>query len=208
MSAKGRRKRVSPIIRRREILQAAMQIFAKKGFTAATIPEIAALAEVAAGTIYLYYPNKRELFVAVVENMITVPLKKIFDREGNSDFITILKSAFQDRVNMLQSEHIAGFVSLMGEIQRDPELKKMYLEKLVRPFMDGIEAYFRQPFIQKEINLIEPAILVRAIGGVIIGQIMLKALEGPSSPLNRIPAEKVTEQLVRFVLYGVKGKPE
>ena len=74
--------------------------------------------------------------------------------------------------------------------------------------MDDSEAYFRQPAIQKELNPADPDILVRAIAGVVIGQIMLKGLEGESSPLNRIPPEKVTEQLVHFVLYGIMGKPK
>jgi AcrR family transcriptional regulator len=201
------RRKVDPALRRRNILDAARQVFARKGFAAATIPEIAALAGVASGTIYLYYPNKRELLVAVVQEMITVPLEKIFTREAGNDFATILKSAFQDRVNMMQNEQTMGFVSLMSEIQRDPELKKMYNDHLVRPFLDGMEAYFKQPSIQKEFNPFDPAFLVRAIGGFIVGQIMLKALEGPSSPLNGVPSEQITEQLVRFVLFGLKGKP-
>ena len=130
MSAKGNRKRVNPFLRRQQILQAALQVFTAKGFTAATIPQIANLAGVAAGTIYIYYPSKRDLFVAVVENLDITPLNSILDREAASDFQTTLKSTFQDRVNMLQSDHISGLVSLMGEIQRDPELKKMYVEKL------------------------------------------------------------------------------
>ena len=46
--------------RQEQILKAAMEVFSRKGYAAATIPEIARLAGIAAGTIYLYYPSKRD----------------------------------------------------------------------------------------------------------------------------------------------------
>lgn len=44
--------------RREELLRAAREIFAEKGFDAATVSEIVARAGVAQGTFYLYFPSK------------------------------------------------------------------------------------------------------------------------------------------------------
>lgn len=44
--------------RREELLRAAREIFAEKGFEAATVSEIVARAGVAQGTFYLYFPSK------------------------------------------------------------------------------------------------------------------------------------------------------
>ena len=55
--------------RQEQILAAALEIFSQKGYTAATIPEIARKAGLAAGTIYLYFPNKRDLFIKVIEEL-------------------------------------------------------------------------------------------------------------------------------------------
>jgi AcrR family transcriptional regulator len=49
-----------------EILRAARVVFAKKGYHATTVDEIAEVAEVSKGTIYLYFPSKLEVFVATV----------------------------------------------------------------------------------------------------------------------------------------------
>lgn len=46
-----------------EILSAARGVFAEKGFTSATMDDIAEAAGVAKGTIYLYFPSKREVFL-------------------------------------------------------------------------------------------------------------------------------------------------
>jgi len=52
-------------IRRESIIQAAIEIFIKKGFQAATISEIAQRAGVAEGSIYQYFKNKEDLFFSI-----------------------------------------------------------------------------------------------------------------------------------------------
>ena len=49
--------------RKNELLVAARTIFSKKGFHETTIDEIAEAAEVAKGTVYLYYKSKRDLYL-------------------------------------------------------------------------------------------------------------------------------------------------
>ncbi|MDX9785967.1 MAG: TetR/AcrR family transcriptional regulator [Desulfobacterales bacterium] len=51
--------------RRQQIMVAAKKLFAAKGFSRATIEEIATEAELSPGTLYLYFKNKDELFAAL-----------------------------------------------------------------------------------------------------------------------------------------------
>jgi AcrR family transcriptional regulator len=53
--------------RRGEILAAAKQVFIRKGYDAATMQDIAAEADVAAGSIYRYFDSKANLIAAVTE---------------------------------------------------------------------------------------------------------------------------------------------
>jgi AcrR family transcriptional regulator len=53
--------------RRSEILEAATNVFARVGFAATDVQEIAALAGVGKGTVYRYFPSKEELFLATVD---------------------------------------------------------------------------------------------------------------------------------------------
>lgn len=52
-------------LRRQQIMAAAKKLFASKGFSRATIEEIAKEAELSPGTLYLYFKNKDELFAAL-----------------------------------------------------------------------------------------------------------------------------------------------
>ena len=64
MPVMGRTKKdVLSEFRRSELLIAARAVFGKKGFHDASIEEIAELAEVAKGTVYLYYKSKRDLYM-------------------------------------------------------------------------------------------------------------------------------------------------
>ncbi|MBR4604933.1 MAG: TetR/AcrR family transcriptional regulator [Lachnospiraceae bacterium] len=52
---------------REKILQAALEIYAKKGYHKATVDEIAEHAGVSTGVAYRYFKNKKELLLAALE---------------------------------------------------------------------------------------------------------------------------------------------
>ena len=53
--------------RRKELLDAATRVFAKKGYWNASITDIIKAAGVARGTFYLYFESKQEIFTAIVD---------------------------------------------------------------------------------------------------------------------------------------------
>src|SRR3954471_8893258 len=73
----------SPKFRRRkadrpgEIVDAALAVFAEKGFAAARLDEIAARAGVSKGALYLYFETKEEIFRAVVDQAIAPNIQMI-----------------------------------------------------------------------------------------------------------------------------------
>ena len=69
--AKRRSAPVAKAERRLQILTAARDVFAKRGYSQATIDDIVAQAGVARGTFYLYFEDKRSAFEALVERFST-----------------------------------------------------------------------------------------------------------------------------------------
>lgn len=49
--------------KRKAIVDAAREIFSRQGYETTTIAEIAAAAGIAVGTVYLYFHNKREIYI-------------------------------------------------------------------------------------------------------------------------------------------------
>lgn len=56
--------------RRRQIMDAALKVFATKGLAATMISDIAAAADLSYGLIYHYFHDKEELFLALVERAL------------------------------------------------------------------------------------------------------------------------------------------
>ena len=60
-----------------EIVEAALAVFAERGFAAARLEEIARRAGVSKGALYLYFETKEELFRAVVDQAIAPNMQAI-----------------------------------------------------------------------------------------------------------------------------------
>jgi TetR/AcrR family transcriptional regulator, transcriptional repressor of aconitase len=61
------RMRLDPAERRRQIVQAAMPLFARKGFSGTTTKEIAEAAQVSEGLLFKYFASKTALYTAIIE---------------------------------------------------------------------------------------------------------------------------------------------
>ena len=94
----------------------------------------------------------------------------------------------------------------MAEIQRDPELKDLWLKQFLQPFMTKMEGTYRSLTASRIYRDLEPSVAVRAVGGMILGFLILKMMEGDSSPLDSLPREKVTASLINFALHGLLGE--
>jgi TetR/AcrR family fatty acid metabolism transcriptional regulator len=61
--------------KRQRILQAAVKVFARKGYHGARVSEIARKADVADGTIYLYFHNKEDILVSLFDEIMSEHLQ-------------------------------------------------------------------------------------------------------------------------------------
>jgi TetR/AcrR family fatty acid metabolism transcriptional regulator len=63
--------------KRQRILDAALQVFAERGFYNAKVSEVARAAGVADGTIYLYFENKDDLLINLFEDRMTFLIERL-----------------------------------------------------------------------------------------------------------------------------------
>jgi AcrR family transcriptional regulator len=205
----AREERKERITRQREeqILNAALDVFSKKGFGAATIPEIAGEAGLSVGSIYNYFANKRELFVAVIKYFIlNAPLMSLIDELHHGDIPGTLRRILENRLLLMENEQVSRIPFLMAEIQRDPELKEIWHRDFLQPFLSKLEGTYRELADTGEYNTVFPVLTVRMVGGLILGFLILRIMEGEKSPVNKLTLDEVTNALEGFVLYGLFGK--
>src|ERR1700730_5251623 len=69
--------------KRRQIIEGARQVFMQQGFDAASMGEIARVAGVSKGTLYVYFENKEQLFEAIVGQECRAQAEHIFAFDPN-----------------------------------------------------------------------------------------------------------------------------
>ena len=84
MKPKRRRTLLAPDERRRQLLEAATWVFARKGYRNAQISDVIARAGVARGTFYLYFKSKEQIFLAIVEDFHDQIKTALTDRDAGA----------------------------------------------------------------------------------------------------------------------------
>src|SRR5215469_1956849 len=69
--------------KRRQIIEGARHVFMAQGFDAASMNEIARVAGVSKGTLYVYFQNKEELFEAIVGHECREQGERIFTLDAD-----------------------------------------------------------------------------------------------------------------------------
>ncbi|HSG16681.1 MAG TPA: TetR/AcrR family transcriptional regulator [Anaerolineae bacterium] len=109
--------------KRTALMQAAVRVFAEKGYHAATIRDIVAAAGVAVGTFYFYFPDKETLFVYLYEETAEFLLQAI--QQAVASRATLpkqIQAAVQGYVNIGIYEPAVISLLLVGGVGALPAL--------------------------------------------------------------------------------------
>src|SRR5580704_4745459 len=119
-----------------EILAAARSVFAMRGFSEATVDEIAAAAGIAKGTVYLYFSSKRDIYLAALKQGLMELMERTRTTMETARGIEAKLLAFvrtrleyaetnRDFIKIYHSE----FGNLTNAAACDSEFQQLYLEQ-------------------------------------------------------------------------------
>ncbi|MGE5593911.1 MAG: TetR/AcrR family transcriptional regulator [Betaproteobacteria bacterium] len=184
------------------ILDAAQQVFSKKGFHQATVEEIADVAGVGKGTVYLYFPSKKEVLVALIEERLRELTGELKERveavaAGLRTCTEKLRQAISFQMEVLRKSQ--DFLTVMsGDIgELGQELDRRTREAR-RAFVAVMETIISEGTRKGEFRDIDPRLASYAVEGMIIhGAVGLTIGEGA-----QISDEHVS-QVVDLCLNGI-----
>lgn len=125
-----RRKEARPA----EIIDAALDLFVVNGFSATKLDEVARMAGVSKGTVYLYFESKEALLREAVKQIIVPEVVKAEQQAADftgsqTELLTALIFNWWEAVGKTR---LAGIPKLMvSEAANFPELAEFYLETVV-----------------------------------------------------------------------------
>jgi TetR/AcrR family transcriptional regulator, fatty acid metabolism regulator protein len=110
--------RIAAADRRRQILDAAVRVFARRGFTACRVSDIADEAGVAYGLVYHYFQSKEQVLDTLFLERWDILLEAISDVDNR-------RGAARDKLYA-----VAGFI--IDSYRHDPELMKVIIVEVTR----------------------------------------------------------------------------
>lgn len=156
------------ITKHKKILKAAVKVFAEKGFYNARVSEIAKEADVADGTIYLYFKNKDDILISLFEEefgQIVENMRKELEKEKNP--LQKIRKFAQVHLSILQKQQQLAEV-LGVEVRQSSKFMKEYVNKPFIEYLNLIRAIVvegqEKGIIRKDLT---PGIMKRAFFGAL-----------------------------------------
>src|ERR1700731_2582296 len=110
--------------RREQIINAAVRVFAQKGFTKATNKDIAREAGITPGLIYYYFESKEALLKAIMESRS--PMQFLASQPASMTALppkTFLRFMVQRMLEIVESENFVGlFRVILPEMVYNPDM--------------------------------------------------------------------------------------
>jgi AcrR family transcriptional regulator len=117
---------------REELLRAAGEVFAAKGFRAASVDEIAERAGYSKGALYWHFPSKDEVFLALLEERIDAPTREMIELlESAPPEQDMAPEASRRFVELLTRERELLLLDheYWSQAQRDPTIRARYASR-------------------------------------------------------------------------------
>jgi AcrR family transcriptional regulator len=133
--------------RPKEIVDAALVVFARDGFAGARLEDVAERVGISKGTIYLYFENKEDVFKACVRQTIGAKLQETMAMAASFEGSTadLLREVFRRMSGHLsQPDYRTILLLLISEGQRFPELVTFYYEEMLGPGIEGLSAIIQR----------------------------------------------------------------
>ncbi|MBU6438364.1 MAG: TetR/AcrR family transcriptional regulator [Betaproteobacteria bacterium] len=193
-----------------EILDAALDVFAEKGFAAAKLDDIAARAGISKGTLYLYFTSKEELLKGVVhENIVNmIEEGRVFIREYPGDTPSLLRDFVIEwwrRKGMTKVSAIPKLI--MSEAGNFPEIAKFYYEEVICPADEMITSILRRGVERGEFapvaRLHETALSIMC---AVLFVVNWKHSIGPCVPRESVDAEQFLNNHVSLLVDGLRPR--
>lgn len=201
------------LTRRSEILSAAQEVIAEKGYGEATLEEIAARAEYGKGTLYNYFPGgKKEILLSIFElfyDQLCTLIEETFSPGSKTPFRNQLNTFFEQTfsfflkrtelfVTLLREAHRIGFSDESGS-------RKFFMGQKNRA-LDALATPLRLAMDRGELRETSPRFLAHLIL-VNINGCQMKSCMGPAGFEEDTPASasEMAEFLTDMVYDGIKS---
>lgn len=198
-----------PEARPDEILDAALVIFGESGFARAKLDDVARLAGVSKGTLYLYFDSKESLFREMVRAKVVASLAeaevyvRTYDGPARALLVELIRRMY-GRVRREQMTRIARLVQ--GELGHFPELARFYFDEVILRARRLVEQVLERGTATGEFRPSTNGFAARGLSSLLVHTAQVQCFFHHFDP-QALTDEQAVEGLIDLYLHGVLAHP-
>ncbi len=198
-----------PEARTEEILDAAMAVFGESGFARAKIDDVAHLAGVSKGTVYLYFDSKESLFREMVRAKVVAWLAEgeaqVRTHEGSARSLLVeLIHRMYGRMRRQEMMRIARVVQ--GELPHFPELAQFYFDEVILRARRLVEQVLERGTASGEFRPSMSGFAARGLSSLLVHTAQVQCYFRAFDP-QALTDEQALDGLIDLYLHGVLAHP-
>lgn len=191
-----------------QIIEAAVKVFAKKGFYNAKISEIAREANVADGTIYLYFKNKDDILISLFEERMGSLIRRMQEELAKVDHPLDKIRVFvaTHLLRLREDKHLAEVLQI--ELRQSSKFMRRYVPVKFLQYLDLIGEIIEEG---KSKGCIQPHIIPAIAKRAIFGALDEMSLYWVLAKKPKYTLEQCIQQMSEFFIEGLKardGRPD
>lgn len=189
------------LLRKQHIVDAAIRVFAARGYHGATIRDVAKEAGVADGTIYNSFENKAALLLALLDPLDVAkappapPPVAIPD-----DPALFIRGLIKMRWATFTPETLDALRVIFSEVLINPELRDLYIARVITPALTLPEGYFNGLAATGKIRPVDVRLTLRILTAMVTGLVMLRLLGDPHTVKTW---DQMPDRLADLLLHGL-----
>lgn len=196
-----------PEERPRQIIEAALEVFGEHGLAAARLEDIAKVAGVSKGTIYLYFPNKETLFCEMIRQVVGESLTEEQARiTKNANSATTQLCEYMrmlwDYVRSPVFEKLYRLVQ--GDLQNFPSLLQFWTQEVTLRSMNVAAGIIRKGAESGEFRAVDPDATARMVHALLNKHGLWCVQRERNLFLTQLTDEEVFQQVQDFVLRAIQ----
>ena len=202
------KRRRAPESRPQQILDAAFHEFGERGLAGARLDDIAKRANVAKGTIYLYFPNKEELFREMVRQSMVQALDRneaVIAEHAEESSTEQLTALFHVWWKFLRSDRFAVVHRLViGELHNFPDLMQFYADEVILRGRSLLSRVIARGIERGEFRSMDPDVAARMMSALGVAHSIWCTRRNFFPALLTTSDEELGAQLLDFYLHALR----
>ena len=189
-----------PEERPRQILDAALAVFAEHGLAAARLDDIAKRAGLSKGTIYLYFPNKEELFREVVRTSVVAYIARAENAlKTERDAKESLNAWMEGYWGYLRSPVFPAMHRFVGsELTHFPDLAEFYATEVIERAQRLVCGILERGMDAGTFRRMDPLVAARMLSALFVSHALWFHQRRCFKNIQNVPADVLLQQIRDF----------